>query len=230
MHANPEAPGLSPSLYAAALTHLFDRPVPAHPDEVWYWSFDEPAFDATPLEWTRLQARLFARAGTDLARFSDDQLGMGLNYLMSNAISDVPFAAIDPSVPIDEAMAMMQAMPALWRDAIGPRLAALHQPIGSSSGWLSSACFMWFDAWPTFRKASREPRWRDATWAVLHGMLQVPCREVQLAALHGIGHCASSLDRQPVIDQAIEDFIAAADPADAELIAYARAAREGSVQ
>lgn len=225
----PEAATLSPSLYARALHFLFDRPVPADGEDEWYWDIDEPAFDATPLEWTRLQARLFANAGTDLARYSDDQLGMGLNYLMSNAVSDVPYAAIDPSVPIDEAMAMVKAMPRLWRDCIAVRLASVHQPIGQASGRLATVSFMWFDAWPTFRHASHEPRWRDALWAVLHEMLGMPCREVQLAALHGIGHNGAHLDRGAV-DAAIRVFIACTDPADAELLAYARAAGDGCVQ
>lgn len=227
---SPQGVGLAPEMYAAALRYLFDRSVPLAQEQEWYWNIEEPDFQATPLEWTRIQTVLFAQAGTDLAAYSDEQVGMGLNYVMSNAVSDVPFAAIDASVPLDEAMRMMQAMPALWRQCIGPRLASLQVPIGASAGRLAFVCYMWFDVWPTFWNVRHEPRWRDAVWQVLREMLDVPCREVQVAALHGIGHCGGDLDRQDVIDQTVEAFIRTIGKDDRELKNYADAARRGCVQ
>ena len=225
-----ESVGLDPAVYGAAVRYLFDRPVPEKSGQEWYWNIDEPAFDATPLQWTHIQTVLFANAGTDLAPYSDEQVGMGLNYVMSNAVSNVPFAAIDASVPLDEAMRMMQAMPALWRQCIGPRLASLQAPIGATAGRLPYVCYMWFDVWPTFWNVRHEPRWRDAVWQVLREMLDVPCREVQVAALHGIGHCGRYLERQDAIDRTVEAFIRAVDPDDLELKNYADAARRGCVQ
>lgn len=217
--------GLAPERYAAALRYLFDHPVPEAG-----WNIDEPPFEATALEWTRIQTVLFANAGADLAAYSDKQVGMGLEYVMSNGISDVPFAAIDASVPLDEAMQMMRAMPALWRDCIGPRLAALRIPIGTSPGQLGYVCYMWFDVWPTFWNVRHEPRWQDALWQVLNEMLDVPCREVQIAALHGIGHEGRNLQRQGTIDSRIKAFILSIDKDDQELRNYADAARRGMVQ
>jgi hypothetical protein len=227
---SPQGVGLAPELYAAALRYLFDRPVPQAQEQEWFWNIDEPAFGATPLEWTRIQTVLFAQAGTDLAAYSDEQVGMGLNYVMSNSVSDVPFAAIDANVPLDEAMRMMQAMPALWRQCIGPRLAPMRLPIGASAGRLAYVCYMWFDVWPTFWNGRHEPRWRDAVWRVLHEMLDVPCREVQVAALHGIGHCGPYLERQETIDRTIEGYIRSLDKNDRALKDYADAARRGCVQ
>lgn len=222
--------GLEPEMYVAALRYLFDRPVPQAPVQEWYWNPDEPDFDATPLDWTRIQTVLFAQAGTDLAAYSDEQVGMGLNYVMNNAISDVPFAAIHASVPLDEAMRMMRTMPALWRQCIGPRLASLRSPIGASTGRLANVCYMWFDVWPTFWNVRHEPRWRDAVWQILQEMLDVPCRQVQVAALHGIGHCGRYLERQDAIDRTVEAFIRSIETDDHELKDYADAARRGCVQ
>lgn len=229
---SPQGVGLAPELYTAALRYLFDRSVPPaqEQNQEWYWNINEPDFEATPLEWTRIQTVLFAQAGTDLAAYSDEQVGMGLNYVMSNAVSDVPLAAIDVSVPLDEAMRMMQAMPALWRQCIGPRLASMRLPIDATAGRLAYVCYMWFDVWPTFWNVRHEPRWRDAVWQVLHEMLDVPCREVRVAALHGIGHCGPYLDRQDAIDRAIKAFIRTIDKNDRELKDYADAARRGCVQ
>ena len=224
----PQGVGLAPERYAAALRYLFDRP--EGQTEAWYWDAEEPAFDATPLEWTRIQTVLFANAGTDLAGYSDEQVGHGLNYVMSNGLSDVPFAATDASVPLDEAMRMMEAMPALWRDCIGPRLAHVNAPIGATTGQLAHVCYMWFDVWPTFWHVKHEPRWQAAVWHVLREMLDVPCRSVQVAALHGIGHELHRLDRRDEIDRTVATFIRSIDRNDQNLKNYAEAARQGLVQ
>ncbi|MCL2307513.1 MAG: hypothetical protein FWC38_04675 [Proteobacteria bacterium] len=226
---SPQSVGLAQELYAAAIRYLFDRLETKTMGQEWFWNIDEPFFDATPLEWVRIQTVLFANAGADLAAYSDEQVGMGLNCVMSNCISDIPHAAHDPSVPLDEAMRMMRAMPALWRDCIGPRLASLRAPIGSSKGRLAFVCYMWFDVWPTFWHMRHEPRWRDAVWQVLNEMLAVPCREVQIAALHGIGDCGRDLQRQDAIDRRIDVFIRSIDKSDQELRDYADAARQGAV-
>lgn len=223
----PQGVGLAPERYAAALHYLFDRP--EGQADAWYWDAEEAAFDATPLEWTRIQTVLFANAGTDLAGYSDEQVGHGLNYVMSNGLSDVPFAAIDASVPLDEAMRMMTAMPALWRDCIGPRLAHVRGPIGSSTGTLGYVCHMWFDVWPTFWQVKEEPRWQAAVWHVLREMLDVPCRSVQVAALHGIGHEQQRLNRRDEIDRTVAAFIRSIDRNDQNLKDYAEAARQGMV-
>lgn len=214
----------------AALRYLFDRPMPKEGEDEWYWNIDEPEFEATPLEWTRIQTVLFAQSGSDLSDFGDEQVGMGLNYLMSNSVSNVSFAVIDETVPIDEAMRLMQALPILWQDCIGPRLAGLNRPIGSSNGHLAYVAYMWFEAWPISSNVRHTARWREAIWALLTAMLAVPCRLVQLGALHGIGHEGPDLVTQDQIDQTIASFLRSADSKDDELKNYAEAARQGRVQ
>lgn len=226
----PEALSLVPKKYAAAIGYLFDRPVPQGQEQEWFWNIDEPELDATPLEWTRIQTVLFANAARDLAAFDDEQVGMGLNYVMSNAVSDVPFAAIHESVPLEEAMRMMRAMPILWRECIGPRLAHVWQAIGAGAyGRLDFVCYMWFDVWPTFWNVREQAPWQDALWHVLEQMLGTPYREVQVAALHGIGHHIEDLNRRAAIERAIEAFFRTIDPKDHELKSYAESARRGCV-
>ncbi|UXH76753.1 hypothetical protein [Roseateles amylovorans] len=225
--------GLDPSRYAEALAYLFDRPLPKGQQQAWYWDDERTEFDASALEWTRLQTAIFANAGTDLAGFDDAQVGMGLNYLMNNGLSDVPYAAVDPSVPLDESMRMMRAMPRLWRDCIGIRLreaSPAGSPIGSANGGpLGHVCYMWFDVWPTFRLASELAPWREACWDVLVAMLEVPCRAVQIAALHGIGHSVDRLNRDAEVDQVVGAFVRGLT-GDEALRVYAEAARRGDVQ
>jgi hypothetical protein len=231
--ANPllslTALGIDEAKYRDALKFLFDRPVAAGED-AWYWNLADQEFTATPLEWTRIQTAIYSRCATDLNCYSDDQVGMGLNYIMSNCVSDVPYAAIDPSVPLTESMRMMRAFPELWRSCIGPRLRHLKCRIGSGNDPLGFVCYMWFDVWPTFYNVRQTPEWRDAVWAALDAMLAVPCREVQIGALHGIGHEGPYLERQKTIDKRIGDYIRSIGATDDELVKYAMCARVGRVQ
>jgi hypothetical protein len=229
----PAGLGLDVERYQAVLRYLFDRPVPEGQQQEWYWDDDHVPFDATPLEWTRFQTAIFANAATDFANFNNEQVGMGLIYLMDNGQSQVPFAVLDPSVPLAEAMRMMQAMPSLWRDCIAPRLSLASppdSPIGSAAGGrLWHACYMWFDVWPTFRLASQSKDWRDAFWHVLVEMLEVPCRAVQIAALHGLGHSVDRLDNDSEIERVVGAFVRGLQ-GDETLRRYAESAREGRVQ
>ncbi|MCK9688477.1 hypothetical protein [Scleromatobacter humisilvae] len=223
--------GLDPQRYDAMLRSVFDHPVPREQHLEWCWDADHLPFEASSLEWTRFQAVLFGNAGSHLAAFDDEQVGMGLGYLMDNGRSDVPYAAIDPSVPIDEAMRMMRAMPGLWRDCFGPRLANVRARIGSGAGGrLGTTCYMWFDVWPTFYLARELPEWRDAMSALLLELLGMPWRAVQVSALHGIGHSLRHLDGQKAMAVAIDALLSGLDPSDDELRAYALAARLGLVQ
>lgn len=226
---NPEAIGLDPALYAKALHYLFDRPVPAEGEEEWYWNIDEPEFEATPLEWTRIQTVLFAHAGTDLAPYSHPQVGMGLNYVMSNSVSNISHMANDISVPLADAMRMMQAFAFLWRDCIGPRLEqAQAQEDADGTKRLNFVCYMWFDVWPTFWSSKHIPAWRDALWQLFCEMLDMPYREVQRSALDGLNQDGPYLQRPQAIEQRIARFVAAAQT-DTELADYARAVARGMV-
>ena len=227
---DPLALGLAPGRYEAALRYLFDRPPPPPLGQAWYWDDDLADFAATPIEWTRLQTALFARAGTDLAGWTDEQIGMGLNYLVNHALSHVPFTVLDTGVPRVEALRLLRALPMLWRDQLGPRLAARHAPIGSCEGDLAFVCYMWFDAWPPAWSRHDEPDWRDALWQALQAILAVPCRDVRIGALHGVGHLGRRLAGQAGVDALVTDFLRTIPATDMELRAYARAAQGGCVQ
>jgi hypothetical protein len=224
-----EAMGLDPAVYNAALRYLFDRPVPERNGQEWYWDIDEPEFDATPLQWTHIQTLLFANAGTDLAPYSDEQVGMGLNHVMSNNAGDIPHMVNDPSVPLTDAIRMVRVLPSLWRDCLGPRLETGPGPIGSRSGRLYFVSYMWFDVWPAFWNAKDIPEWRDAMWQVFCEMLAMPWREAQVSALHGIGHEGPRLNRPRELQAHMDAFIRNVKN-DEELKNYAQAAARGMVQ
>lgn len=227
-----ESVGLDPALYAQALQCLFDRPEAKDQQQDWFWPDEAPEdFNPSPLEWTRIQAVLFANAGAHLAPYSNEQVGVGLGYVMGSPASDIPFAACAPTVPEAEGLGMLQAMPLLWRDCFGPRLATAHAPIGSDTGGrLGYACYMWFDVWPTLWHMRHRQSWRDAAWHMLEELLAMPVREVQISALHGIGHWVNYLDHDDDINRSITAFVKRLGNSDNELSQYAEAARSGRVQ
>lgn len=224
-----ESVGLDPATYRAALRYLFDRPAPDQHGQEWYWQIDEPTFEATPLQWTHIQTVLFANAGADLAPYSNEQVGMGLNHVMSNHAGDIPHMVNDPSVPLADAVRMVRALPTLWRDCLGPRLTSTPSAIGSRSDRLYFVSYMWFDVWPTFWNAKHIPAWQDAMWQVFCEMLAMPWREAQVSALHGIGHEHENLNRPKELKAHMDAFIHNVKNDD-ELKTYAQAAAIGMVQ
>ena len=225
-----ESVGLDRAVYNEALRFLFDRPVPAKSGQEWYWDMHGLEFEATPLQWTHIQTVMFANAGADLAPYSDDQVGMGLNHVMSNNAGDIPHMVNDPSVPLADAMRMVRALPTLWRDCLGPRLSIAGQSaIGSRSDRLYFVSYMWFDVWPTFWNAKHIPEWQDAMWQVFCEMLAMPWREAQVSALHGIGHEGKRLNRPKELQAHMDAFIRQVKNDD-ELKNYAQAAARGMVQ
>jgi hypothetical protein len=227
----PEAVGLAAEKYAAAVKYLFDRPeVSPTIGEEWYWNHDEPDFEATPLEWVQIQTLLFSRAGTDLANYSDEQIGMGLNYVMSNSVSEIAFSPLDESVGMPRTLKMMEAFPSLWRDCIGPRTKDWRYSIGNNKGRLGFVCYMWFDVWPLPWNLRESTEFNSGLWMSLKEILSVPSREVQIAALHGVGHLKGQIGRDAEVEEHVRAFWMNLKDSDDELKSYAKAAATGMVQ
>jgi hypothetical protein len=228
----PEQIGLSSEKYQAAIKYLFDRPdYEGSFAAEWFWNTDEPEFDATPREWVLIQTVMFARAGEDLQRYNDEQVGTGLKYIMDGGISNVSLAIFDDSVSEHERLLMLNFFPNLWRHCIGPRLKDVFDPIGAvKRGRLGYVCYMWFDVWPAGYTGRADQAWTKALWNVFKELLTIDVREVQIAALHGIGHCAIGMGFDAEIKETVRDYRLNLDNADDELKSYAKAAANGAVQ
>jgi hypothetical protein len=214
--------------YFSVLQYLFDRDTEA-PQE-WYWNQDETPFAASDLDWIKLQHRLFTRCEIDLKRYTDEQVGMGLNYLINPAISNVPSAIYGKDVPAAARFAFIESVPAVWAHCIGPRLAFDRSPIGSGAGKLYFVGYMWFDVGVAIFDSSNEGNYADATWSMFKNILDQPYRICQIGALHGLGHYKEQLNRNSEFEKLIDEFLQQKIDADPELASYARAAKTGSVQ
>lgn len=231
----PAQMGLSPDQYAGALRYLFDRPVPApgSSESPWYDDVWAEPFEASLTEWVQIQTALFNAAGQDLAGYGDEQVGMGLNYLINAAFSSVPSALREGRVPAIDRLRLMCALPWLWAECIGPRLAHVHAPVGTGAGGtLGFVCYMWFDVWPIPGEDEDDPIWGQALWDALDDMLAVPCREVQIAALHGVGHQKHKMLKHLAreVDRRVAGFVDSWPADDEDLRSYAACALAGQVQ
>lgn len=228
----PERLGLDPLKYAAALTYVFDRPEPGRRiGTEWYLYTDEPPFEATLLEWVKIQTVLFSNAGRDLAPYTNDQIAVGLDYLTSPSAGGVSTSWGAGPLSLEDGLRFLQALPVLWHEVFAKRLPDDRKPIGSGSGGrLDGLCYMWFDVWTAPFTLVLKSEWREALWAALEHLLSSSARAVQVSALHGIGHLRQDLKLDRDIDARMDRFIAAVDPTDAELRHYALAAKAGAVQ
>jgi hypothetical protein len=224
--------GLSDAMYRDAIKYLFDRAeVSPTIGAEWYWNIEEPKFNATAREWVLIQTVLFSRVGVDLAPFSNEQVGMGLNYIMDSGIGRPASCIFDESVSKDERLALLTHLPTLWRDCIGARLNDVLAPIGSvTHGRLGYVCYMWFDVWSPAYISQSDENWSKAFWAMLKEILASNVREVQIAALHGIGHCAVGFGFDREVEEAVRAFWLNLKDTDEELKSYAKAAAKGMVQ
>ncbi|MEO6037739.1 MAG: hypothetical protein ABIQ93_04940 [Saprospiraceae bacterium] len=134
--------------YQKQLHYIFDRPVTEKP---WYWSpreEEEPVFEeSNPLEAFEFIERLCLTAKTDLVPFSDDQVGVGLDFVFnySGLASDFKQA----SVSFERREQAIRSLAVLFRELLDPRCkpqtSAYSKEIDSE---LNNFCYMFWDVCP----------------------------------------------------------------------------------
>jgi hypothetical protein len=218
----------APSRYDAWLVHVFDRPL-SHP--AWYFELDAADFEATAQELVALVAHTLRNSGTDLARFSDEQVSEGLHYLFNNACSNVVFTMMDAAVPVATRKAAIASIKALYAGVFERRCApVLGHRDEPGARPLNQICYMLWDISPLgYWEASREKEtFYPAVLEVLEYALasrNIACVE---SALHGLGHLR--LYRPREVTPMIADFVRANPGLRPELLRYAENAAAGCIQ
>jgi hypothetical protein len=227
----PPAVGVADAIYESALKYLFDRPFPSSLNDTdeWYWTTGLEELPVDDVTWVRIQTLIFARCGTDLLPFSNQQVGMGFAYLVNNCFSDVPHAVDSPDVTLADEALLLRALPLVWSDCFAPRFANIVQSEPSADDHLQQVCYMWFDVWPSFWNHRNEPIWQEGVWRTLKKILQLPCEQCQRSALHGIGHERSRLNRNAELDALIDEYLLSVPDSKRDLKEYAHDARRGHV-
>lgn len=181
-----------PPRYQEWLGYVFDRP---DTPDAWYFDFELPMFEADEVEQAELIAYTFEHCGRDLARFSERQVNYGLEYIFNNSCSDVVFALMSESVPVQLRLRAIEAIKTLYQECFTPRCAPvlghLNEP---GANPLNQVCYMLWDASPLSYWENRPNKevFYGAVVDVLEAVLESPNPACVESALHGLGHLHSS--------------------------------------
>jgi hypothetical protein len=214
--------------FDAWVQYLFDRP----PEDLtrrdpWYRrDADEP-----PREWTVRYAehdepvataerirRLFSSAGTVLGPYSDHQVAHGLQVIVNGSIGGLIVALADPRVPVALRTTALRSIVTLFAEVFAPRLPDSEE---STDKPLGDLCFMFWDVIALGRGDE------DTKLDVLEDTLALDSLACQRAALHGLGHL--HMYEPTHVPEIVDRWLQRRRDAPAELLAYARTARDGMV-
>jgi len=181
--------------FEAWMDYLFNRPLGVW-EPAWYYDLTE---EELPREWTlryegtdspeaeaeRIR-RLFSDAGTLLRPYADEQVGNGLNVIVSGAMDASVASLVNPDVPSALRAEGLRSIVTLFAEVFAPRLAHPDWPPrtdgGKGSHPLDFICFMFWDICPFV------PGRDDVTLEVLEATLALESDACQRSALHGLGH------------------------------------------
>lgn len=172
--------------YLEWLDYVFDRPV-SEPE--WYWDPDLEIFEADEEYMAMLLELTFARSGSDLARFTDEQVNQGLWYLTSPACSDHMFTLKSEVVELDIRLDAIKAIGDLYRDCFAKRCTETLGHLDQAGSALNSICYMFWDISPLgcLEGCRHEARTADVIFGVLREIFETGHLACQEAALHGFG-------------------------------------------
>jgi hypothetical protein len=217
-----------PPRYEEWLAHVFEHEVSG---KAWYFDTDAPDFHGSDEEITELITWTLNNSGSDLARFSDEKVNQGLNYIFNNSCSNLVFCIMDGQFEIEKKLEAVRSVGKLYHDCFAVRCdqVLLHRDEASSSK-LNQICYMLWDTSPLSYWEGRADAALAyaAVIAVMEAALQsknIACVE---SALHGLGHTYNKVPDR--IAEVIRNFIAANPRMRPELLAYAKNAALGYVQ
>lgn len=185
--------------------------------------------DPCPSTSAAYLAQLFESPNFLLDRFSEMQIALGLERLLSNANSDYVFVLADESVPQELQMRVVNSLYTLFKDLLAK---ICSENVGVDHPHrrpADSICFMMWDA-GLLQIYPERPEHRIVDLAILNVLariLALPSHACQKSALHGLGHAHYSYPEEipPIIDA----FLAGHPDLKEDIRNYALAAREGGV-
>lgn len=190
---------------------------------------DVETFEADEEYMAMLLEQTFARSGSDLARFTDEQVNEGLWYLASPGAGDLLDALTSAAIPLDLRLRGIRSIQTLFQDCFARRCTKALSHLDEKASPLNSICYMFWD----LNRLSHLDELPDrdaicgATFAVLEDILAIPHLACQESALHGLGHLFHD---DPEQVGAIVDRFLATEIRNEDLRAYAEAARKGTVR
>ena len=136
-------------LYQQQLQYIFDRPVT---EPAWFWTprdEEEDVFGEDPLTAFEFIERLCQHPKSDLAPYSDDQIGLGLNFIFDNSCSNLACDFKTAQVPFKRREEAVRNLFVLFRDVFNPRCMAMTSADSKSVlSRINYICYMFWDVSP----------------------------------------------------------------------------------
>jgi hypothetical protein len=237
--------------YQRQLDYIFNRPTD---EPAWYWrtdSWEEGVFNDNTNDAFIFLETLFLSAGQDLKPYSDDQIGLGLNFIFNNSCSNMTHDFKAADVPFDRKIKALNNLFALFRDVLNPRcpevLSAFSQATLSK---LNFICYMFWDVSPlssayglSFTEAKSKTKAEEKPYKlsklenynyyaaianVMERCLYLSSPACVESGLHGLGHMV--YDYPKIAVPIIDNFLKKSKSKNGDLINYAKMARTGVIQ
>jgi len=213
--------------YEAWIRAAFDHRVS---EPAWYWGAE---FDA---RWKALGlsdeivvaylTKLF-RDPSPLNAFSLEQVAQGIWFLVGEASPAQPcHTLLLPTVPLEARLACVRGIADFFRLFVAP---SAPGPAATDSDPFHTACYMWWDIFPTWGGASMgEPELHRACLQVMVETLKDDSELCHLSALHGLNHWHMHYPDE--VESAIDSFLRQARAMSPAVWEYAGTARQGCSQ
>ena len=195
------------------------------------WRFDstltEP--ELTEEEAVEFIHRMLEDCETELSRYSDWQLGLGIDYIFNNSCSDLSLILRDGSVAIEKRVSAIRALKSFFKTYLNKRCVRALGHLSEDGNELNHFCYMLWDTTSlTYCEKTTE---KNDIYSIVAEVMEyslsldnIACIE---SGLHGLGHLELYYDEAPKI---VRKFINSGKLMDDRLIAYAKQAEKGCVQ
>jgi hypothetical protein len=237
--------------YQRQLDYIFNRPT-TEPE--WYWGNDSVEHgefgEENPISYFTFLETLFLNPAHDLKPYSDDQIGLGLNFIFNSSCSNMTHGFLSAPIPFERKIKAINTLFALFRDVLNPRtpeiLSAFSQEKLSKIGYV---CYMFWDISPMFSaanfsfleaqiktEAAQKPYknskreihyFYTAIANVMKQCLDLSNPACVESGLHGLGHLA--FNHPKIAVPIIDNFLKNGKCENENLISYAKMARTGMI-
>jgi hypothetical protein len=204
---------------------VFDHPA-ERPE--WYWA---PEFDE---QWESLGidgpttvaylTRLYRDASV-LSRFPLDQVAQGIWFLVGEASPAQPsHHLLDRAIALDQRITCIRSIATFFREFVA---SAAPAAADTETNDFHSACYMWWDIFPTWGSGDVEPEIAEACLKTMAEVLASPTELCQLSALHGLNHWGRPGRHGADVERTIDAFLETSDGLTPRIREYAALARRG---
>ncbi len=214
-----------PPRYEEWLTRVFEHEVR---EAEWYFEDEAGEFYGSDAEIVELFTWTMTHCGTDLLRFSDDQVGQGFRYIFNGSCSNYAHTIRDGNVALEQRLSAIRSIKHLYVDCFAERCQGDVRNARKSSP-LGGICYMLWDVTCLnyWEGNPDQEQGYEAVVDVLEAALQLKNPACIESALHGLGH--TMIYAEGRCKKIIRNFIVKNANTDPDVLFYAREALSGCI-